>query len=69
MSDYEVGFPDGQFAAFGIDLQTAHKLGEAFHKGTDPQPIINQIPDPQKRAIAQRITNNLANHSARGKQK
>ncbi|MEW6499425.1 MAG: hypothetical protein AB1589_44195 [Cyanobacteriota bacterium] len=66
MTDYEVKFPDGQYIAFGVDPDTAIALSDAFHKGTDSQPIIDSIADPKVRAVAQRISNNLADHSARG---
>ncbi|MBD1838880.1 hypothetical protein [Coleofasciculus sp. FACHB-501] len=63
---FEIGFPSGQFAAHGIDLDVAMALEEAFHRGTDPQPIIDSIADPAVRAKAQRISNKLAEHPARG---
>lgn len=66
---FDVGFPDGQYMAHGVDLDAARKLSEAFHNGTDPQPIIDSIPDPEVRQVAQRISDRLTNHSARGKQK
>ncbi|MEW6499084.1 MAG: hypothetical protein AB1589_42350 [Cyanobacteriota bacterium] len=69
MTDFEVGFPDGQYIAHGVDLDTALLLADAFHKGSDPQPIINGIADPEVREVAQRITANLTRHSARGKRK
>lgn len=67
MTDFEVGFPDGQYLAHGVDQQAAQLLWEAFHKGTDPQPIIDSIEDPEVREVAQRITDRLTNHPARGK--
>ncbi|MBD2743673.1 hypothetical protein [Coleofasciculus sp. FACHB-1120] len=66
MTDFEVGFPDGQYLAHRVDLSAAIELTDAFHKNLDPQPIIERIADPGIRAAAQRITNNLANHPARG---
>ncbi|MBD1887951.1 hypothetical protein [Coleofasciculus sp. FACHB-SPT9] len=67
MTDFEVGFPDGQYLAHGVDLDAALELTDAFHKGTDPQPIIDSIEDPEVREVAQRITDRLTNHPARGK--
>ncbi|MBD1903785.1 hypothetical protein NDI44_27060 [Trichocoleus sp. DQ-A3] len=67
MTDYEVGFPDGQYIAFGVDLDAAIELADAFHKNLDPQPIIERIEDAEVRGVAQRITQNLLNHSGRGK--
>ncbi|MBD1944858.1 hypothetical protein H6F50_21275 [Coleofasciculus sp. FACHB-712] len=67
MTDYEVGFPDGQYIAHGVDLDAAIELADAFHKNLDPQPIIERIEDAEVRGIAQRITQNLLNHSGRGK--
>ncbi|MBD1893061.1 hypothetical protein [Coleofasciculus sp. FACHB-SPT9] len=69
MADFDVSFPDGQYLAHGCDLNTAIALSDAFHKGSDPQPIIERIADPEVRVVAQRITNNLSEHSARGKRK
>ncbi|MEP0755600.1 hypothetical protein NDA03_25810 [Trichocoleus sp. Lan] len=66
MTDFELGFPSGQFAAHRVDLDTAMALEEAFHRGSDLQQIIDSIADPAVRAAAQCITNNLANHPARG---
>ena len=69
MADFDVSFPDGQYLAHGIGLDTAIALSDAFHKSSDPQPIINSIADPEVREVALRITANLAQHSARGKRK
>ncbi|MEP0755638.1 hypothetical protein NDA03_26000 [Trichocoleus sp. Lan] len=63
---FEVGFPDGQYIAHGVDLKAALELADAFHKNLDPQPIIDGIADPEVRAVAQRISNSLTNHPARG---
>ncbi len=67
MPDFQVGFPDGQYMAHGVDTNTALKLADIFHRGGDPQSTINAIEDEEVREVAQRITNNLANHSVRGK--
>lgn len=67
MADFDVSFPDGQYLAHGISLDITLKLSDAFHKSSDPQPIIDGIADPDVRAVAQRITNNLAHHPARGR--
>ncbi|MEP0755708.1 hypothetical protein NDA03_26350 [Trichocoleus sp. Lan] len=69
MADFDVSFPDGQYLAHGISLDTALLLADAFHKGTDPQPIIDSIADQEVREVALRITANLVHHSARGKRK
>ncbi|MBD1942516.1 hypothetical protein H6F50_09130 [Coleofasciculus sp. FACHB-712] len=66
MTDFEVGFPSGQYLAHCIDLDTAMALEESFHRGSDPQPIIDRIADPGVRAAAQRITTNLGDHPGRG---
>ncbi len=67
MTDFEVGFPDGQYIAHGVDLDAAIELADAFRKNLDPQPIIASIADSEVREVAQRITENLARHSARGR--
>lgn len=63
---FQVGFPSGQFAAHGVDLDTAMALEEAFHRGTDSQRIIDRIADPALRAKVQRISDKLVEHPARG---
>ncbi|MBD1836147.1 hypothetical protein H6F61_26545 [Cyanobacteria bacterium FACHB-472] len=67
MADFEIGFPDGQYISHGVDTATALKLAEAFHRGDDPQPIIDAIEDEEVRTVAQRISDRLSTHSARGK--
>ena len=67
MPDFEVGFPDGQYMAHGVDTATALKLADIFRRGEDPQPTIDAIEDAEVREVAQRISDRLATHSARGK--
>lgn len=67
VGDFEYGFPDGQYAANGVDPSTALDLAECYSLGSDPKPIIDRIADPQVRASAQRIADRLTEHSARGK--
>ncbi|MBD1926497.1 hypothetical protein H6F74_09605 [Trichocoleus sp. FACHB-90] len=67
MADFEVGFPDGQYISHGVDLPTALKLADVFHRGGDPQSIIDAIEDEEVRTVAQRISDRLSTHSARGK--
>jgi len=66
MADFEVGFPEGQYMAHGVDTDTARKLSDIFRRGDDPQPTIDAIEDAEVREVAQRISDRLAKHSARG---
>ncbi|MEP0799056.1 hypothetical protein [Funiculus sociatus] len=66
MPDFKVGFPDGQYMAHGVDTDTARELSDIFRRGDDPQPIIDAIEDEEVREVAQRISDRLATHSARG---